>query len=104
MYNELYKSFAEASCVDKFCIFCGEKPKEKNTEHIIPKWLIELTGNPKRKAYFGYQHEIKLSPQRRIFSFNAFKFPSCVSCNQKYSALETTTKSIVEKMGDVGCQ
>ena len=84
--------------MDKFCVFCGEKPEEKSVEHIIPKWLIELTGNPKRKAYFGYQHEIKPHPQRRTFSFDAFKFPSCASCNQKYSALEGSTKSIIEKM------
>ena len=84
--------------MDKFCVFCGEKPEQKNAEHIMPKWLIQLTGNPKRKAYFGYQHEIKPYPQRRAFSFDAFKFPSCASCNQKYSGLEATTKSIIEKM------
>lgn len=84
--------------MDKFCVFCGEKPEEKNVEHVIPKWLIELTGKPKRKAYFGYQHEIKPYPKRRTFSFDAFKFPSCTSCNQKYSDLEATTKSIIEKI------
>lgn len=84
--------------MDKFCVFCGKKPKEKTTEHIIPKWLIEFTGNPKRKAYFGYQHEIKSHPQRRTFSFDAFKFPSCTSCNQKHSSLEAITKSIIESI------
>jgi hypothetical protein len=84
--------------VDKFCVFCGEKPEQKSAEHIMPKWLIELTGNPKRKAYFGYQPEIMPHPQLRTFSFDAFKFPSCASCNQKYSGLEATTKSIIEKM------
>jgi hypothetical protein len=84
--------------VEKLCVFCGEKPKEKNAEHIIPKWLIELTGNPKRKANFGYQHDIETYPKRRTFSFDAFKFPSCASCNQKYAVHEATTKSIIEKM------
>ena len=31
--------------MDKFCVFCGNKPKGKNNEHIIPKWLIEFTGD-----------------------------------------------------------
>jgi hypothetical protein len=84
--------------MDKICVFCGAKPKEKNTEHIIPKWLIELTGNPKRIAYFGYRHKRGEHPQRRTFSFDAFKFPSCASCNQKYSNLEAITKSIIEKI------
>lgn len=79
--------------MDKVCVFCGDKPEVKTVEHVIPKWLIELTGNPKRKARFGYQKE-------RTFSFNSFKFPSCASCNQKYSELETTTKLIIEKMLD----
>ncbi|MFT5387136.1 MAG: hypothetical protein ACI9F2_000158 [Lysobacterales bacterium] len=24
--------------MDKFCVFCGKKPQEKNKEHILPKW------------------------------------------------------------------
>ncbi|MCK4814997.1 hypothetical protein KA005_04430 [bacterium] len=84
--------------MDKFCVFCGKKPEEKSVEHILPVWLIELTGNPNRKAYFGYQFEKRPFPQERTFSFDSFKFPSCASCNQKYSALEATTKSIIEKM------
>jgi hypothetical protein len=82
----------------KQCVFCGDKPDEKSVEHVIPRWLIELTGNPKRKAHFGYQFKEKLSPKERVFSFDAFKFPSCASCNQKYSDLEAGTKSIIERM------
>lgn len=82
----------------KFFVFCGGKPEEKSAEHIIPKWLIEITGDPKRKAYFGYRYEPNKQPQRRTFSFDSFRFPSCVSCNQKYSVLETNTKSVIEKM------
>lgn len=84
--------------MDKFCVFCGNKPESKNYEHVIPKWLIELTGNPKRKAHFGFQFDSGPYPQRRSFSFNAFRFPSCTSCNQKYSSLEATTKTIIEKI------
>ncbi|MHA1973025.1 MAG: hypothetical protein ACTSW1_08530 [Candidatus Hodarchaeales archaeon] len=84
--------------MDKFCIFCGHKPESKNFEHIIPQWLINLTGNPKRIAYFGYQLDVGTEPKHRSFSFNAFKFPSCETCNNTYSELETRSKSIIEKI------
>jgi hypothetical protein len=84
--------------VDKLCIFCGSKPEVKNNEHVIPRWLIELTGNPKRNAHFGYKRDQESKLQLRTFSFNAFKFPFCKSCNQKYSKLETDTKIIIEKI------
>jgi len=84
--------------VDKSCVFCGNKPEEKNSEHVIPRWLIELTGNPKRNAHFGYQRDIESKLQLRTFSFDAFKFHSCKSCNQKYSKLETDTKTIIERI------
>jgi hypothetical protein len=34
--------------VNKVCVFCGEKPTNKTKEHIIPEWLIELTGDINR--------------------------------------------------------
>jgi hypothetical protein len=37
----------------KRCIFCGNPPSAKNKEHVVPKWLIELTGDPKREWYLG---------------------------------------------------
>ncbi|HDR2534145.1 TPA: hypothetical protein QCI12_004383 [Enterobacter roggenkampii] len=40
--------------VVKKCIFCGDKPENKNKEHVIPKWLIEMTGDKKRSGYFGF--------------------------------------------------
>ena len=83
--------------MDKFCVFCGQKPEEKSFEHVIPQWLIELTGNPKRNAHFGYEFKNTL-PKQRTFSFDSFKFPSCMSCNQKHSRLESATKQIVVKI------
>jgi len=84
--------------MEKFCVFCGEKPQLKNNEHIIPMWLIEITGNPKRIAQFGYNQDLSKIPRARTFSFNAFKFPSCATCNQKYSNLEMTVKSIINRI------
>ncbi len=33
----------------KFCIFCGNPPKDKNAEHVIPQWLINITGKRSRQ-------------------------------------------------------
>jgi hypothetical protein len=50
--------------MDKICVFCGEKPKSRNSEHVIPQWLIELTGNPKRIASFGYEKWLNPNSKR----------------------------------------
>ena len=83
--------------MDKFCVFCGKKPKSKNLEHIIPKWLIKLTGDPNREIYLGRKWN---SPtlEKREFSISSFKFPSCEECNYKYSQLEGIAKNIVDKI------
>jgi hypothetical protein len=85
----------------KFCVFCGNKPENKNKEHIIPQWLIKLTGDPNRKINLGIDFtafrkngEFKL----REFSFISFQFPACTTCNDKYSDIEAKTKLIVEKI------
>ena len=41
----------------KICVFCGKKPIEKTNEHIIPLWLIEYTGDPKRKIFLGIDYK-----------------------------------------------
>lgn len=82
----------------KFCVFCGEKPEGKSKEHIIPQWLIELTGNPKRIAEFGFQNKKSMLSGKRRYSFDAFRFPSCESCNDNFSRLEAATQSIVQKI------
>jgi hypothetical protein len=80
----------------KHCVFCGNHPEEKTKEHIIPLWLIELTGNPNRLASFGFKWRDR--PSRLTyhqFSFDSFHFPACNSCNSKYSALESKAKTIL---------
>ena len=80
----------------KYCIFCGGAPSKKNKEHIIPKWLIEFTGDPKRMASLGIPWN---DPNGiRAFSWSSFHFPACESCNTKYSELEGAVKSIFFKM------
>jgi hypothetical protein len=83
--------------MEKFCVFCGNKPQKKNNEHILPQWLIELTGDPKRVVRLGDDKTKKGFPTRS-FSFDQFKFPSCTSCNEEFSDLETYAKIIVDKI------
>lgn len=84
--------------MEKVCIFCGEHPEGKTLEHVLPRWLIQLTGNPKRPADFGYSESTEVQHVKRIFAFDAFKFPSCKECNQEFANLEAAAKVIVEKM------
>lgn len=80
------------------CVFCGKRPESKTLEHVLPRWLIELTGDPKRKAGFGYEHTGGGPISRRDYSFDAFKFPACRSCNHNYASLEEKTKAIAQKI------
>jgi hypothetical protein len=86
------------NALPKFCVFCGAKPENKTKEHVIPKWLIELTGYPERKINVGVgitkQKEVKL----REFSFSSFHFPACAKCNEEFSVLENATKPVIEKI------
>lgn len=79
----------------KFCIFCGEKPVSKNKEHILPKWLIKLTGNPNRIVRIG-----KKDGKEIQFSWMNYSFPSCEGCNSNYAAIEGRVKTVVEKLLD----
>ena len=89
--------------MEKVCIFCGERPESKNLEHVLPRWLIELTGNPKRRARFGYRRSVEGRPVERSFAFDAFKFPSCTECNQRFGELEAGAKVVVHKMMSEDC-
>ncbi|WP_299096799.1 hypothetical protein [uncultured Winogradskyella sp.] len=87
----------------KFCVFCGKKPENKTKEHIIPKWLIKLTGDEKREISLGLNfydlasgdlYDIK----NRLLSFQNFQFPACDNCNQKYSNFEANTSVVIKKI------
>ena len=85
----------------KFCVFCGKKPEKKTKEHVIPQWLIKLTGNPNRKISLGIDVKSTLENKEtkiREFSFSSFQFPACESCNEEFSNLENLTKGIILKV------
>lgn len=90
--------------MEKFCVFCGKKPKDKNKEHIIPQWLIKMTGESNRMAYWGYDYQdfyndngskIKL----RKYPFLKFTFPACEKCNSQFGdELESKAKTVIENI------
>jgi hypothetical protein len=83
----------------KFCVFCGERPEGKNKEHVLPRWLLELTGDPTRPANFGLDLSQGVENAKpRKYAFSQFQFPACEVCNGLYSTLEGKAKAIVLKL------
>lgn len=76
----------------RFCVFCGERPESKNKEHVLPQWLIELTGDPRRVVRFGYNYRTK---KEVAFAWQSLVAPACEACNDEYSDLEGRVKPIV---------
>lgn len=80
--------------MEKLCVFCGSKPENKNKEHIIPQWLLGLTGDPRRDFYLGTPWMSESS--ERSYAASQFQFPACQKCNENYSVLEEKTKNVIE--------
>jgi hypothetical protein len=75
-----------------FCAFCGGPPEKKNREHVLPQWLIELTGKLTRKVYLGTDYTTR---QMREFRYSSLTVPACKQCNSRYSELEGRIKPII---------
>jgi len=85
--------------IAKLCVFCGEKPDRKTKEHVIPKWLIKLTGGDHRQAFLGVKYSDgpdNLAVHRHALS--AYTVPACESCNGRFALLEELTKPVVVKL------
>ncbi|MCP4545962.1 MAG: hypothetical protein GY835_05790 [bacterium] len=80
--------------MDRFCVFCGKRPINKNAEHILPEWLLKLTGDINRTFTLNTFSMQGSSP--REFSASKFKFPACTKCNIDYSELEGKAKGVME--------
>src|SRR5258708_31907923 len=78
----------------KICVFCGSAPESKTREHVIPQWLIKLTGDPKRMANFHVDWK-KNPPTMRQFAFDQFTYPACDTCNSAFAKLEDATQGIM---------
>lgn len=81
----------------KFCVFCGEFPENKNREHVLPQWLIKMTGDPKRMATFGVDFNKRPFTPRQ-FSFDALTFPACTECNSKFGRLESAVEPVIRAL------
>lgn len=85
---------------DSFCIFCGERPTSKNKEHVLPQWLLKLTGDPKRQVIVGPFLSKITEEAFRKQSFDSLHFPACKVCNNRFGNLEANAKDAVEKLLD----
>jgi len=81
-------------------VLCGQAPENKTREHVLPRWLLELTGDPRREANLGIDWT-KTPPKPIKFSFDQYFFPACDPCNSKYgSVLEGPAKAYMKSMLD----
>jgi hypothetical protein len=83
------------------CVFCGKPPESKTLEHVLPVWLIEMTGNPNREFNLTSFGSV-IQGRRRSYAASRFAFPSCNLCNNEFSALETRAKQHVLCIQDNG--
>ena len=94
--------------LNKVCIFCGNKPKSKSNEHVIPKWLMDHVGITDDIVRLGFD---KRTGNAREYAYKAFTFPACQECNTKFGDLETAAKPIIIRVlskeplakGDLHC-
>ena len=90
--------------MEKICVFCGKRPENKNREHVIPQWLIKMTGDANRCGNWGIDYQELIFEERvhvkaRKYPFMKFTFPACEKCNAEYGdKLETQAKSVIEKI------
>ena len=80
--------------MSKFCIFCGNKPNQKNKEHVIPQWLSKHTGRFNKVCEFGE------AITKAQITFGALTFPACTACNDAFGKLEAAVKPILLDLMD----
>ncbi|UYV15423.1 hypothetical protein [Porphyrobacter sp. ULC335] len=84
---------------EKACVFCGQPPEEKTKEHVVPLWVMKLTGDEKRTAFFGVHYANgPENLQVRQHAFSSYTLPACKTCNDTFAVLEDFAKRVVEKL------
>lgn len=82
--------------MEKYCVFCGNKPQTKNKEHIIPRWLIDATGNPSRNINLGMDMRFENSSHKiRSYAFDKLTLPACEKCNSEFGKIEEKVKHVI---------
>lgn len=80
----------------RFCVFCGRTPNGKTREHVVPYWLLEMTGDPHRHVTFGQDFAKGKKPIR--YAWSHYVAPACDACNKKFSRLESRVKPLVDAL------
>lgn len=80
----------------RHCVFCGERANDKTREHVVPYWLLELTGDPHRVVTLGQNYQKDREPIR--FAWSSFVAPACERCNGSYSEFEGRANGIFNKL------
>lgn len=83
--------------MEKHCIFCGERPLSKTKEHVLPRWLLKITGDPKRALNIEFTGGSRDTEIRGI-PFDALHFPACSDCNNVFNKTEEKARVVVEKI------
>jgi len=87
------KHLKPGSDFTRFCVFCGGAPRGRTNEHVVPLWLIELTGNPNRRV--NLHTELTAPLKTKTFAFDQFQFPACGDCNGRFAHLEQRVEPIM---------
>ena len=61
----------------------------------MPRWLISLTGNPKRVVNFGQNPQTLKIPR---FDWSSFKSPSCDKWNNNNANMEGEAQKVTNKI------
>lgn len=81
---------------NRLCVFCGKTPDTKTREHVVPYWLLEMTGDPTRVVSFGQNFNKDKAPIR--YSWSQYVAPACDTCNNDYADFEARNKYSVEAL------
>ena len=65
-------------------------------EHVVPLWLLEMTGDPRRVVTFGLNFDKRKEAIR--YSWSSFVAPACGDCNNEYAELEGRVKHSIESL------
>jgi hypothetical protein len=101
IYDEKSKTIVHKKDIPKVpneCVFCGKKPEKKTKEHVIPQWLIGLTGNKKREMFLTISKFADTETKKHNLPFDQFVFPACKKCNNGFATLEGKVKVVFEKI------
>jgi len=80
----------------KRCVFCGKPPSTETNEHVVPLWLMRMTGDAGRVV------PLHINAGKIIKKpFSSYKFPACKRCNDKYGqSLENAVRPIFMRLSE----